>query len=90
MHYYAYLVIIILIVAAIEAVIGFLENEKVERNEGAIQGDLGEAMCMLALMTMRRLPLQPESHTYWPRKRKPNTIGQSPSTMDRHCTTMMT
>lgn len=36
--------IIILIVAAIGAVIGFLGNEKGERTEGAVQGALGGAM----------------------------------------------
>ena len=36
--------IIILVVAAIGAVIGFLGNEKGERTEGAVQGALGSAM----------------------------------------------
>lgn len=36
--------IIILIVAAIGAVIGFLGNEKGERTEGAVQDAIGSAM----------------------------------------------
>ena len=36
--------IIILIVAAIGAVLGFISNEKGERTEGAVQGALGSAM----------------------------------------------
>lgn len=36
--------IIILVVAAIGAILGFLGNEKGERTEGAVQGAIGGAM----------------------------------------------